>query len=282
MKKISKPTDENGAIYDANAVFEACISGTDDVALLARLRKAANDVVSKSNDYDTNAGRSQLHNIQKDYLPSEITDEKEMVGVYTSGMVNRKAGRKIYDRIKVQESQCPFCGIGTVSTLDHYLPKSQYPILSVTPNNLVPACKDCQGNKGEFYPSSAEEQILHPYYDNVDSDIWLKASIEENPPASFRFYADPPATWCPVKRDRVRKHLAQLQLPKLFASNAGSLLGEIRGRLKKLHSAGGKNEVKKHLEEELLSFEQVQKNSWKTAMYRAAIASDWFCNGGFR
>jgi len=52
--------------------------------------------------------------------------------------------------------------------------------------------------------------------------------------------------------------------------------------LTKLYNAGGSDAVRAHLREELNSIEEDQKNSWVTAMYRGAIASDWFCDGGFR
>jgi len=52
--------------------------------------------------------------------------------------------------------------------------------------------------------------------------------------------------------------------------------------LTKLYDAGGSDAVRAHLREELNSIEEDQKNSWVTAMYRGAIASDWFCDGGFR
>src|SRR5690349_5881934 len=52
-------------------------------------------------------------------------------------------GREYYDRIKSLCRICPFCGIGIVNTVDHYLPKTKFPILSVTPTNLIPCCRDC-------------------------------------------------------------------------------------------------------------------------------------------
>ena len=40
-------------------------------------------------------------------------------------------------------NKCPFCGVGRVSTLDHYLPKTKYPTYAVTPVNLVACCAEC-------------------------------------------------------------------------------------------------------------------------------------------
>ncbi|WP_066158904.1 HNH endonuclease [Hydrogenophaga pseudoflava] len=49
---------------------------------------------------------------------------------------------------------CPYCGLPKNITVDHYLPRNHkaFPHLSFLSLNLVPACSDCQGSKGSFYP----------------------------------------------------------------------------------------------------------------------------------
>jgi hypothetical protein len=106
--------------------------------------------------------------------------------------------------------------------------------------------------------------------------------VVEGTPAAFRYHTAPPAKWALDDKARVAVHLKELNLGSLFSSNAGSRLTEIRGRLVKLHNAGGSNAVRAHLKEELDSMEDDCKNSWVAAMYRAALSSAWFCNGGFR
>jgi len=168
-----------------------------------------------------------------------------------------------------------------VNTLDHYLPKTSFPVFSVTPNNLVPACQWCQGEKLESYPTSEEEQLLHPYFDTEFDDQWLAAAVVEGSPAAFRFFADPPPDWNAARRARAENHLTTLNLPELFSSNAGSRLAEIRHNLAALHVAGGEAAVRDHLIEAKISAELDDTNSWASAMYRAAVDSPWFCDGGF-
>lgn len=44
---------------------------------------------------------------------------------------------------------CPACGeAGRPNTLDHYLPKGEYPHFCITPHNLFPMCDACQKEKG--------------------------------------------------------------------------------------------------------------------------------------
>ncbi|MEW6290344.1 MAG: hypothetical protein AB1545_10870 [Thermodesulfobacteriota bacterium] len=253
------------------------------VSLKTQLRAVRPEVEAEATDYDAKAATTQLYLKQPhDHVGAVSGDE--MVKVYTWRMVPKTStGRPTYDRIMAGPAhrRCPLCGIGTVSTLDHYLPKSHFPVYSVTPNNLVPACDWCQGEKSEYYPTTEGGQLLHPYFDDVDNEIWLYAEVVAGVPAGFRYFASPPAHWSPIAKTRVTAHLRELNLSELFSSNAGSRLSEIRNRLANLHLKGGVNAVREHLHEELVSIEADFRNSWVAAMYRAAEASDWFCDGGF-
>jgi len=134
----------------------------------------------------------------------------EIVEVYTLRMSRKESkGRYIYDRIMSApvHGRCPLCAIGTVNTLDHYLPKTNFRVFSVTPNNLIPACKWCQGEKSDYYPTTEECQLLHPYFDNEDNDVWLQAEVVVGDPAGFRYFASPPAQWAQSKKACVVAHL---------------------------------------------------------------------------
>ena len=283
MRYLSRPTDENAEPFDAAEVFETCVSMVRNCGLKAQLRSVTSIVEDESKDYEAKAAAGLLFRKLPHTNVGTVAGE-QVVKVYTHRMVPKTStGRPIYDRIMSLPvlGRCPFCGIGTVNTLDHFLPKDRFPVFSVTPVNLVPACKWCQGEKGEYYPTSKGQQLIHPYFDNLEPTIWLSAEVIQDAPAGFRFFASPPECWSASEKERVSTHLKELNLQVLFSSNAGSRLSEIRGRLSGLLQRGGKNAVRAHLQEELTSIEADQTNSWTAAMYRSAVASDWFCEGGF-
>jgi hypothetical protein len=80
---------------------------------------------------------------------------------------------------------------------------------------------------------------------------------------------------------RMRHHMRVFKLDSLFAMNAANEIVNKRFVLRDLLTTGGPASVKEYLEGELASYESADKNSWQTAMYRAAVASNWFCSGGF-
>jgi hypothetical protein len=283
MRCLPKPTDNNSQPYSVGDVFENCVSMVKNTSLKAALRSVRQNVESESADYDLKGARRQLYLKQSHSSVGRIPGI-EMVKVYTLRMVAKNStGRPIYDRIMSlpTNGKCPLCGIGTVSTLDHFLPKMSFPVYSVTPNNLVPACTWCQTEKSEYYSATDGEQLLHPYFDDLDAEAWLASHVISSTPAAFRFFASPPNGWSAAMKARVTVHLKKLKLLRLFSSNAGSRLSEIRGRLVSLHNRGGASAVRAHLREELTSLEAEHKNSWAAAMYRSAAGNDWFCDGGF-
>lgn len=102
--------------------------------------------------------------------------EEQLKNVYENKFAKKgQPGRKVYDKLMSKPAQgiCPLCGQRVVSTLDHYLPKAHFPVLSVVPINLIPSCSECNKSKTDHVPENAEQQTLHPYYDDVEEEQWL-------------------------------------------------------------------------------------------------------------
>lgn len=277
MRTLPKPRE------NAADVFELCISKVRRKELKQRLAAIGPNIVEAANRYDRAASAAELHGFPRSENVGAVTN-KEMIAVYVGRMAQKsQPGRPVYDKLLIAPllQFCPLCASGRVTTLDHHLPKTEYPVLAVTPTNLVPACEWCQGRKRRAYPTIAEEQTIHPYYDDFTDQTWLKATVTQTAPASFFFFADPPAEWDAVRQERVRNHLTTFRLPELYASNAGNELLNIRQHLSVLFDAGGAAIVQSHLTQQANSRVAAFRNSWETAMYCAAAASDWFCNRGF-
>lgn len=278
MIKLDRP------LLDAEEVFTACTSRIRDQDLRQRMADVTDDIVNASEEFDDAATHNRLHQIARQALVGGQVTKAEMEAVYTNRMAKKGApGRAAYDTLftSAPQGRCPLCGHRMVSTLDHHLPKAHYPALAVAPLNLVPACGDCNKAKLACIPTTASEETLHPYFDDITGDRWLYADVVEKDPAALRFFVDAPAHWSAVLAARVGLHFRTLGLAKLYAAEAADELLNIRHQLKIIHAAGGAAMVRAEMEGRRQSSSVVRANGWRTITFEAFSESAWFCNGGF-
>lgn len=233
--------------------------------------------------YDTLADKGMLYTIKQGVTVSSQLTVADMGMLYSAGMsASRAPARAIYDRIRAnsRSSKCPLCGVGVVTQLDHYLPQKKYPAYTVLPNNLVPACADCNKAKLAKAAITATQQTLHPYYDDFTKECWLFARVVEVDPPGIEFFANPPINWTPIQKTRAEYHFKTLRLGASFSSNAGDELVGARERLVELFGIGGAAAVKAELLARASSYRSAYLNSWQTAMYSALSQSEWFCSIG--
>jgi len=271
----------------ARDTFDICIEGISVAETKLRLEGLRGLIENAEQAFDQRAAATELHLIaEANVIAGEDGDvsAKEMEQLYDRHMARQKSrGRDTYDKIMMTAAhgQCPFCGHLPVSTLDHSLPKARHPALAVTPFNLIPCCKDCNHNKGTLGPNSAETQFFHAYYDDITADRWLYAEIVEGSPPGATFFVRAPADWNAATSARVQRQFSALKLGKLYASQAGRQLQNIKRSLSKIYEAAGLDAVREDLEDRSESCTAVSVNSWEGALYEAASQSDWYCDGGF-
>jgi hypothetical protein len=136
--------------FIAKDVFIRCIANVRDRDLSQRLNSVIDDVEAADEAYTGHAENEELHEFPRDAIVGGCVTTSEMMAVYTGRFVPKGSnGREIYNAIvsAAPLGRCPICAVGQVTTLDHHLPKAHYPVLSVTPNNLVPSCTWCQTSK---------------------------------------------------------------------------------------------------------------------------------------
>lgn len=236
------------------------------------------EIINQADLYEIKAMNGQLFTL----IPLNIPfDGNRLINLYETHMRNKKYnGRIIYDQLILLATNrlCPLCSTGFVSTLDHYLPKKNsggFPELSTVPINLVPCCSDCNNKKYESVPNTANEQFIHPYYDDINQERWLfaKVSYEIDNEPTIIFYIDCPKSWNETIKARIKYHFETLKLDKLYSQQAANELSGIKLYIDELRRKTGKDSVREHLTQIALSREASNKNSWQTAMYYA-LAND--------
>ncbi len=110
---------------------------------------------------------------------------------------------------------------------------------------------------------------------------WLFATVLQTTPLTLEYRAEPPAGWDKALRKRVERHFAGFDLKARFAVEAATELGALRFTLKELHARAGRGAVAQHLTVVASGERELFRNSWKTALYQALAASDWYIDGGY-
>jgi hypothetical protein len=279
VRHISRP--EHGA----RSTFELCANSIREDTFRLRLLSISDLIEVAESDYEAHATRTTLFEIlPEDNIDNSVTRD-EMDTIY-KGHLSRLGSRSryVYDAIRTSTRHgiCPLCGHRQVATLDHYLAKSLHPIFAVTPLNLIPSCSDCNKAKLNRQPARASDQTLHPYFDNVANEVWLRATLIEGAPPAVMFRVSPPNCWSKLEFDRVSLHFRTFRLAELYSANAAQELAQIGYGLGKVADSSGANSVKLHLLDQAESRSAEEPNSWQAALYKTLAESEWFCNGGHR
>lgn len=186
--------------------------------------------------------------------------------------------RKIYDTLRACSDQyCPLCGIRKVYTLDHYLPKARYPLQSVNPKNLVPACRECNIGKLDKIFLSKDEQTLYPYSEtsNFYLDDWISATVRIfGGEFAFEFLASPPSTWSAIDQARAINHFKVFNLDEAYGLNTIVHRTFINNTCKFLWEEGGAPMVDRWCQS---SLNKENEFPHIRAIYRAILADVTIC-----
>ncbi|EHI99059.1 HNH endonuclease [Clostridium sp. DL-VIII] len=271
MIKLKKPDD------NVKDVFNDCISNFRE-EFKEKLEKCLDDVISKTDEYEEKISNRKVHYLATHQKLQGLSKE-DMIKVYEQKMAKSgQPGRKYYDKFMSipQYGVCPYCGQGIVSTLDHYLPKTKFVSLIVTPSNLIPSCKDCNKAKTDDVFTSYADTILNPYFDDLGEEIWLEAKVIKDDKNDFvlTYNVIKPDKWSNELFERVKNHFKVFGLNRLYSSHAAQRLIGIKRKLINLHNTLGLDSVLKDLKEnvEACSYDP---NSWECAMYRELLKNSW-------
>lgn len=177
---------------------------------------------------------------------------------------------------------CPYCGriLGSDSAqLDHFLPKSLYPILAVTPENLVPCCGKCNNMKSN--KDYTATPVIHPYYDSFDKEVWIKASVIQSVNDStigFYFYIDCPEEWPVMKKKIVENHFKIYRLDERYATWAAGFFRDYKKSIERNYRTGGKNDVRRRMQEKIDEENDRHPNYYEAVVLRALYSDKWFWN----
>ncbi len=280
----------NQPAYEFGATLDQCVAGiTGNAGLRQRLLDSKPSLESEGEQYLRHAQHQTWHTVPplaNDFDENsplvQFLAKADLVKMYEQYFVpEEKPARHIYDSLMNSAlEKCPFCGgIGTPRNLDHFLPKSRYPQYSVFPQNLVPACRDCNmDGKGQEFALTREDQIIQPYLDGSHffEEQWVFATFRRERGEEFgvfEYYVLPPDDWSACDKERASRHFAKFALAERYATKAAEHHRTVLLQIERMTEVGlAEAEINAVLLEPGADASPFV-NHWQTAMYQALMDS---------
>ena len=171
MWKLNKPSLQK-AKDDIDLAFpkKKNKKGEESCQLSVKEKK---ELAALYDKYDNKKGRLTVEEVKKVYS-SKANDIKKKYESIQKGKGLFYIRKDLFEGI----AYCPYCGISEPAQLDHFLPESEYPVLAINRQNLVPLCSHCNNIKR----AKDYRKFTHAYYDDFPRTIFfvIKTSVKEN------------------------------------------------------------------------------------------------------
>lgn len=139
-------------------------------------------VYERYDEYELNT--YNLEDISNSNIIEDI-DKKAFTSCYTRNSKGYLEGEVVVKIIALQtvqhQQKCPYCGLDKPRTIDHYLPKSEFPEFSIYPPNLIPCCGYCNNKKSDKWITNGKRTYINLYFDDIPKDKqFLFANLDFN------------------------------------------------------------------------------------------------------
>lgn len=170
---------------------------------------------------------------------------------------------------------CPACGeLGAPYTLDHYLPKDDYPHFCISPINLFPMCDACQRAKGTKVGNATNSRFfIHPYFDTFTAQQVIFLDIQ-GPYHAPAYTMNIVQNIGPLYVELTRTHIRELEIEQRY-------IRFFRGQHRRLlKMAGALRDSGQNFEQSLLSYQSgaasSSLNSWEHIFYQGVTSNPDF------
>lgn len=262
---------------ETEKIFNDCYLSFKKGEIKRVLDKYKDSILNESKVYDEYVP-SNIENYKLRDYSKDKDDKNQIIKLYTQKFENKDSvGRKYYNIILSNTSKCPICGYGPVCQLDHFIPKTMYPQLSITPNNLIPICGFCNHEKNDTFKFKYDEIPFHPYFEEMP-ETWLECKINFNVGTilNYELYCGKNDS---IYAKKYRSHLSAFNLEVTFCSFSAAMLDDIASmHFNLLNMNVNGDELRKSIIEEKRSAEKNDTNGYKAVLYRALLRQfDDYC-----
>lgn len=221
-------------------------------------------------------------NVELQDKPEDKKSSESLYNAYEKTQANRPLNF-IRSELKkaTKGNKCPYCGIGEISSIDHYLPRKNYKSFSIHIENLIPCCQVCNTKKSSIANLDPNKQFLHAYFNQLNSSVVLYAKMtiihngynlklsilnnEKNPRDLSK---------------KVKFQFEHLELDERLDAEINDFIFNQMGSFEYIYKAGTTALIDHFAERYLTSQKKYNHNHWITAIWRAFLQCDDLCKMG--
>lgn len=239
--------------------------------------------------YDLSVGeRDAIHSLYVDYdqrlgEPDAALQPAALAGCADAlhGAYNQiQKGKRLEtlrDKLLSAVMECPLCGSGDATTLDHHLPKDDYRALSINPRNLVPSCQPCNRAKGTL-AAVAGQGMIHAYFQELPNVTFLKADVTYATGSLTVVFSIDPAGLSQLLAARLTFQLNRLKLTERHPDAINIFLFGQKVAFQLFRDKPGERDLLRQFM--LVSANTLDQdfglNHWRAALFRGLAACDAF------
>lgn len=175
---------------------------------------------------------------------------------------------------------CQYCSIAPVGSLDHIIPKDDFPEYAVNPKNLLPACSTCNSHKGNRWIENNKPIFLNLYTDILPKKQYLFVELTITPEnIQTRFILKNINNIDAILFQILESHYYNLNLPDRFMKESHKIISELSNLIKGSQNLLSKDDlikiVNKKIIEDKITFGY---NYYKSILEEALINNKKFLN----
>ncbi len=219
-------------------------------------------------DYERLFNLNNLNLLQKYHFFSD-TEKENYKSLYNYSLAyfrNFKKELTYIDGTKIGD--CPFCEHGKPNTLDHIIPKAEFPEFCDNLLNLVPMCSNCNSHKGkEYLDSNNEILFINLYKDQIPDVQYLILEInKENGEFDIEFKLETSLISDLTIRQKLLNTYIKLQLFDFYKELSFKRISTFTQQLKNLKTTHTQSEIK-----DIIKSEYYLKNFWEHVLIRGIV-----------
>ena len=239
------------------------------------------EVINIYDQYDMDNG-SASDALKGDALPDYLREA--IYNAYDKTQERRKL-YSIRQALFKNVPLCPICGIDPVTELDHHLPRSIFPPLSIYARNLIPVCHLCNSTKLAGFGDQSQGEIayLHAYFDTLPDINFLKAVVTlQGCGMHVNFEIKDHDLLPDGYSRRLSDQIKNLKLNARYQDEVNTYITSHTVALHLSYVNRDKKTVRKFLNAQAKVEETAfYRNHWRPTLLYALADSDEFVDGGF-